>query len=128
MASKKQLKQKIEALGGTFRSSWTVGASALYATRLIRQARADVEMALGHHETYSHAYFFTPASNASSRRRSEIRNSFLIAIRFEGHLYEYESVVSESCKNVYYTGRFFVDGKKKNVRAFRKLEHVLGSI
>ena len=83
--------------------------------------RAKVADAIAHHERFGNSYFWTPPSNATSRRLMESRETFGIGFVASGTAYRFESTVSCSCKNVYYTGRFYVDGEKKTVRAFRAL-------
>ena len=83
--------------------------------------RAKVADAIAHHERFGNSYFWTPPSNASTRRIMESRESIAVDFVASGTAYRFESTVSCSCKNVYYTGRFYVGGEKKTVRAFRAL-------
>ena len=80
-----------------------------------------VDRALTHHERYGNSYFWASPPYASDRRRMEKRDSFSVKFRHEGRDYEYESAVHCSCSNIYYKGHFFVDGERKNVRAFKNL-------
>ena len=81
-----------------------------------------VDRALTHHERYTRdSYFWASPSNASGRRWVGKRDSFSVQFRYEGRDYKYESAVHCSCRNVYYKGHFFVDGQRKDVRAFTNL-------
>ena len=90
-------------------------------TRLTKSQRAKIAKALDQHDKHKSCYFWTPNGGASSRRSEERRNTWSVSFRHAGHLYEYSSDVSCSCKNYYYTGVFSVDGEKKNRRAFAGL-------
>ena len=76
---------------------------------------------LDRHERFSGSYFWTPPANASGRRRMELDNSETLRFRFGGEEYSVEQSVDCSCKNIYYRLLVTVDGKKKDVRAIRKL-------
>lgn len=91
------------------------------AMKITASQRKKICTALEHHDKFSSAYFWTPPGNASGRRHMEKANSFGVKFKNGGHTYEYTSDVSCSCKNVYYTGSFVVDGKPKNRRAFAAL-------
>ena len=75
------------------------------------------------HEKLRNAYFWTPAANASGRRYNEKRNndsyvSEILPITAENHY-------SESCKHVYYSGVFYVDGKKTTVTKIKNIIYAL---
>jgi len=80
-----------------------------------------VQSAIDHHERFKNAYFWSPPANAAGRRSYESKNSFSVKFKHNGDVYEYDSSVSCSCKNVYYRGTFTVNGKRKTVRAFKNL-------
>ena len=80
-----------------------------------------VDRALTHHERYRNSYFWASPSNASGRRWVGKRDSFQVQFRHEGRDYKYESAVHCSSRNVYYKGHFFIDGERKDVRAFTNL-------
>jgi hypothetical protein len=84
---------------------------------LIHCVRKDIE----HHEKWSKSYFWSSRGNANSRRRDEAKNSYTREIQLNGATYRFESSVSISCKNVYYTGSFELDGNRKNLLLWRKL-------
>ena len=108
--------------------SWTAARSADLAVDLFNKALRDIRIAIDHHEQFGRAYFWNPAGNASGRRRNEERNSFSMEIVWMGDTYAYESKVTESCKHVYYTGRFWLNGERKDVRLFRRLEVTLWAL
>ena len=90
---------------------------------LSQTQRAKVQKALGQHEYFRHAYFWTPPTNASGRRWMEKKNSWGVGFRHEGVSYEYHSSVRCSAQNVYYKGRFTVDGERVTVRKFKALQN-----
>lgn len=90
-------------------------------SRLTKQQRAKVERALAQHDRHSGSYWWTPPAGASSRRDAEERNTWCVEFTHGGRVYRYESRVSCSCRNYYYTGVFTVDGEKKTRRAFSAL-------
>ena len=89
--------------------------------RLSKSQKAKVRRALEQHEKHKNSYFWTPYGNAANRRETERRNNWSISFKHAGNTYAYQSSVSCSCKNYYYSGMFTVDGEKLTVRAFSKL-------
>ena len=88
----------------------------------LSKSQADkVQRALANHERYHNSYFWQPPGSASGRRAQEKRDSWTVRFRRQGVHYEYQSRVSCSARNVYYRGRFFVNGEQKTVRAFKAL-------
>ena len=83
--------------------------------------RKDVERALDNHDHLKPSYFWTPAGNASGRRHDEKKYSFGVRVVYKGDEYTYDSNVRVSVKNFYYTGTFRKNGKKGDVRIFKKL-------
>ena len=83
--------------------------------------RGDVERALGNHEKLRGSYFWHPYGNAASRRNDEKKYSFGVTVEYKGDIYKYQSNVSVSVKNFYYTGTFRKNGVKGDVRLFKKL-------
>jgi phage-related protein len=71
------------------------------------------------HEKFVGCFFWNPPSSASGRRRMEFETSFSFVL--EGVTYTFEQSVDCSCKNIYYSSNITVDGKKKNIRAAKKL-------
>ena len=88
---------------------------------LTAKKREDVERALENHEKLKGSYFWTPAGNASSRRNDEKKYNFGVKVEYKGDEYTYDSNVRVSVKNFYYTGTFRKNGKKGDVRIFKKL-------
>ena len=82
---------------------------------------ADINRALDNHDHLRNSYFWSPASNASGRRYNEKMYTFKIEVVHEGDVYVYYSNVQCSVRNFYYTGSFFKNGKKGDVRLFKKL-------
>ena len=78
-----------------------------------------VEEFIRQHERFTGSYFWNPPSSASARRRMEFETSFSFILA--GITYTFEQSVECSCKNVYYSSNIIVDGKKKNIRAAKKL-------
>ena len=90
---------------------------------LSQTQRAKVEKALGQHEYFRHAYFWTPPTNASGRRWMEKKNSWGVGFKHEGVRYEYVTQVRCSGKYVRYAGRFYADGERVTVRKFKALQN-----
>lgn len=80
-----------------------------------------IRRALDQHEKFKSAYFWRPPQTAGGRRNMEKRESFEVSFRNAGTVYRYASEVRCSCRNVYYTGTFEVDGQTKTVRVFKNL-------
>ena len=83
--------------------------------------RIQVQRALDNHEYLKPSYFWSNLGNASSRQYREQQLNFTVTIDHEGDVYQYDSFVQISVKNFYYTGRFTLNGAKKDVRLFKKL-------
>lgn len=90
-------------------------------TKLTKSQRSKVEKAIAQHDRFKNSYFWTPPGSAGQRRAMEKRETWSVKFKNNGMVYEYESVVNCSCRNVYYSGSFAVNGEKKTVRAFRSL-------
>ena len=82
---------------------------------------AAINRALDNHDHLRNSYFWSPASNASGRRYDEKRYTFKIELVDGEDTYVYYSNVQCSVRNFYYTGSFFKNGKKGDVRIFKKL-------
>ena len=80
-----------------------------------------IKKALDNHKYYKNVYFWTSPSSAWSKRRQEKRDSFGIEFKHRGKKYRYESSVNCSCRNIYYQGRFSIDGVRTTVRPFNQL-------
>jgi len=90
--------------------------------RAISKGQRDkVERALEQHRSFSNSYFWTPGGNRRQRDRWVEKNTWSVGFKHEGVRYSYSSAVRCSAANVYYRGRFEVDGERVTVRAFKKL-------
>lgn len=78
------------------------------------------------HEKLKNSYFWSPNSHASGRRSAEKRNNDKFECDFLNILAE--NNYSESCKNVYYHGYFYVDGKKTTVTKIKNIIEALDVI
>ena len=100
-----------------------------YAQKITQKKRKslleEVSRAIKQHERFRNAYFFEPPYNASGRRHYEKINSIKLNFVYDGHLYEYASFVSCSCKNVYYDHFFAIDEYAVNVKPFKKVQREL---
>lgn len=103
--------------------------SKTYAQKITQKKRKSllegVSRAIRQHERFRYAYFFEPPYHASDRRRYEKNNSIKVVFTYDGHLYEYASFVSCSCKNIYYEHYFAIDDYAVNVRPFKKVQREL---
>ena len=88
---------------------------------LTLEQQHDVERALENLVQLNGSYFWTPGGNASAWRYDEKRYTFSVKVEHKGDTYTYSSNVSVSVKNFYYTGIFRKNGKKGDVRLFKKL-------
>lgn len=71
------------------------------------------------HDRHKGCYFWTPRTNASSRRAAEFSRD--LTFQVGPRTYSVEQSHTESCKNVYYRLAVAVDGHRSNVAALRKL-------
>jgi hypothetical protein len=84
--------------------------------------RLEIERALDNHESLKNTWFWNDNGNAKARVRRENKLNFLVEVTDgNGDVYEYCSTVSISRKNFYYKGAFSKNGKKGDVRLFKKL-------
>lgn len=74
-----------------------------------------------HHARFSKSYFFTPPTRANERRQMERENNFTEEVETPFGTLIFKSYLSCSCKNVYYTGRFVLDGAPTNARCLKKI-------
>ena len=90
--------------------------------KLSKSQRVKVDQALAQHERFRSSYMWrTYNGNRQQRALWSERETWSVAFRHEGVRYQYDSSVSASARNVYYKGRFSVDGKKATVRALKNL-------
>jgi len=83
--------------------------------------KVELKEFLEHWEAFSGSFFWTPPSNAGCRRSYEARNSRELEFNFRGTEYKMFLDVECSCKNVYTTKGVLVDGKKRTIKAIKKL-------
>ena len=94
---------------------------------LRRQKRA-IEDCIDQHEKMRNSYFWRPPGSAASRRNYENKNSCSFSGNILGTKIEIECGTTCSCRNIYYKGIFYVDGKKKNITAIKNIYTALDSI
>jgi len=78
------------------------------------------------HEKMKKSYFWAPPCNASSRRSYEEYNSNSYENKYLG--IRLECNTSCSCKNIYYSGKFYVNGKKTTILKIKNIWSALDSI
>ena len=78
-----------------------------------------VTSAIKRHDKWSGCYFWKPPSTASQRRQAEFDEGFEFILN--GVHYDIEQWLVCSCNNFYYEFSCHVNGKKKNIRALKKL-------
>ena len=88
---------------------------------------SQVKKALDNHEALQHSYFWGDNGNAKTRGYREKQLNFAVEVEHEGAVYGYTSSVQISRKNFYYKGHFTKNGKRGDVRLFKKLSTVLSS-
>ena len=95
-------------------------------TSELKQIKNRLAEIVDRHERLSKAYFWTPAKDSASRRDAEKRNND----KFVAPLFNIsaENNYRESCKNVYYHGYFYVDGKKTTVTKIKNIISALDYI
>ena len=73
------------------------------------------------HEKMKNSYYWTPPRNAAYRRWYEEKNSVKIKGLYMRCPVSLECSTSCSCKNIYYRGSFYIDGKKVTIASVKKL-------
>ncbi len=82
----------------------------------------DISECINHHKKYRNCYFWDNTENNSRYRRyKEEQDSWHREFKYGGHIYIFDCNVRMSCKNVYYSGAFYIDNERKDVRCFKKL-------
>ena len=74
---------------------------------------------INNHDKYKKSYFWSPPGTASSRRSMEFKDNLIFNLG--GKKYEIEQELYCSCKNVYWSNRIYIDGRKKTIIALKKL-------
>lgn len=118
---KSELIKKASRVHATFYKSWNKDKIQERIGSALECKLETVQGCIEHHEKHARAYFWVSPSNASARRSEERRKSFTKHAFYDGDDYTFVSTVSCSCKNYYYTGEFFVNGEKKDLRLFKSL-------
>ena len=95
-------------------------------TKQFKEIKDNLQEAVDRHERLKKAYFWTPSTNASGRRSAEKRNCF--EYKSDMLNISVENDYSESCKNVYYKGYFYVGGKKTTVTKIKNIISALDVI
>lgn len=81
--------------------------------------KKQIESIINEHEGNGKSYYFwSPPSNAFSRRAKEYETK--VEFELKGKKYEVSQKLECSCKNYYYSLSITVDGSKKDVRALKK--------
>ena len=86
-----------------------------------KKLKSTLRLILSIHNDMKGCYFWRPPSKASCRRRYEDERSNRVHFILNGVEYKIDQSTDCSCKNIYYSLRVMVDGKKKDVRAIRRL-------
>ncbi len=95
-------------------------------TTELKEMKKELTDIVNRHERLKNSYFFHPNSTASGRRNAESRNyRTYVNDRYRINV---TNDYSESCKHVYYKGRFFVAGKKVTVAAIKKIIAALDTV
>ena len=89
--------------------------------KLSDSQKQKIKKALDQHAKFSKSYFWSNTDNASNRRQQEKANNWEVSFIHKGVEYRYISNLSISCRNFYYTGEFYRNGKRGNVRIFKNL-------
>lgn len=87
----------------------------------MKLTKGQLQLIIDQHENMKNSYFYHSPKNASSRRSYEKNNTLHFIGEFAGHELDLLCKTSCSCKNVYYTGTFIVDGKKTTIRKIKNL-------
>ncbi len=80
-----------------------------------------INNSISHHEKMKNAYFFNTPGRSRDRRKYEDYHSWHKSFSYHGDKYAYWSRCTCSCRNVYFSDGFTVNGQKKNVTAFKKV-------
>jgi hypothetical protein len=90
-----------------------------------KKALEKINFIIEHNRKFSSTYFWTSPGSANERRNYEKRNSYMENFSFkkDGKVYEIcaNFEVSCSCKNVYTTKKYEVNGKLVDIRSIKKI-------
>ena len=71
------------------------------------------------HEKYRNCFFWRVPASSSQRRKEEFHDAY--QFRLAGIVYDVQQALELSSRNYYYSLSIHVDGKKKDIRALKKL-------
>jgi hypothetical protein len=83
--------------------------------------KSRIEQLIELHEKMGNSYFWSPPAGAASRRSYELRYSDSENFTYDGYEYNISLETICSCKHIYYTGKIYVDGNRKDIRALKNL-------
>lgn len=83
--------------------------------------KSQIEQFIALNERFRAAYFWTPPSSASERRRYESKNSRTLIFDYNGHHYEFNFSVDCSCRNIYVRRDYKKDGKPTTITVLKNL-------
>jgi len=86
-----------------------------------KPTRTKVRKIVDSHEKRQSAFFWSPPSNASSRRSYEKSHSNSISFTHGKKKYVVEQSTECSAKNIYYSFGVTVNGVKKDIRALKSI-------
>ena len=86
-----------------------------------KSLKSDLKRIIKIHDEMRFSYFWSPPCSANQRRSYESKNSNSVQFLLNGIEYKIDQITDCSCSNIYYSLAIFVDGKKKDVRAIKKL-------
>jgi len=84
-------------------------------------AERTLRAVLATHDRLRGCYHWRPPSNASGRRRMESDHSRSLEFSYMGTEYAITQTTDVSCQNVYYRLSVEVDGKRRDIRAVKRL-------
>ena len=96
-----------------------------YKYKILRknmQMYSNVEEFLNNHEKYSESFYWSPPKHASGRRKLEFDTKLHFILNDVE--YELEQDLTCSCQHFYYSSSIYVNGKKKDIRAIKKLLNI----
>ena len=72
-------------------------------------------------DKFKNAYFWNPPTSASTRRYYEKQHSMMLEGTFNGHDLDLTFTVDCSCKNIYVSRNYIVDGKKTTITKIKNM-------
>ena len=81
--------------------------------------KAELNNIIEIHQKYKNCFFWSPPMTAAGRRKIEFENELSFILKDKK--YEVKQELNCSCKNMYFSTKIFVDGKKKDIRSLKKL-------